>query len=65
MEILVVVAIILVLAALSLPVVATVRNRADKVTATQKMTQLGTAAGAYISENDGQLPAEDAKGTDG
>ncbi len=64
MEILVVIAIILVLAAIAFPVFATVRNRADKATAMNNMRQLGSAAGAYTSQNDGQLPAEDAKGTD-
>lgn len=64
MEILVVIAIILVLAAIAFPVFATVQNRANKATALNNMRQLGSAAGAYTSQNDGQLPAEDGKGTD-
>ena len=64
MEILVVVAIILVLAAIAFPVFATVQNRANKAVALNNMRQLGSAAGSYSSQNDGQLPAEDAKGTD-
>ena len=64
MEILVVIAIILVLAAIAFPVFATVQNRANKAVALNNMRQLGSAAGSYTSQNDGQLPAEDAKGTD-
>ena len=64
MEILVVIAIILVLAAIAFPVFATVQNRANKAVAMNNMRQLGSAAGAYTSQNDGALPAEDAKGTD-
>ncbi len=64
MEILVVIAIILVLAAIAFPVFATVQNRANKAVALNNMRQLGSAAGAYTSQNDGQLPAEDGKGTD-
>ena len=64
MEILVVIAIILVLAAIAFPVFATVQNRANKAVALNNMRQLGSAAGSYMSQNDGQLPSEDAKGTD-
>lgn len=64
MEILVVIAIILVLAAIAFPVIATVQNRAQKAVALNNMRQLGSASGSYTSQNDGQLPAEDAKGTD-
>ena len=64
MEILVVIAIILVLAAIAFPVFATIQNRANKATALNNMRQLGSAAGSYTSQNDGLLPAEDAKGTD-
>ena len=64
MEILVVVAIILVLAAIAFPVFGTVKNRANKVIVLNNMRQLGSAAGAYSSQNDGLLPAEDSKGTD-
>lgn len=64
MEILVVIAIILVLAAIAFPVYATVQNRANKAFAMNNMKQLGSASGAYTSQNDGLLPAEDSKGTD-
>ena len=64
MEILVVIAIILVLAAIAFPVFATVQNRANKAVAMNNMKQLGSASGIYTSQNDGLLPAEDSKGTD-
>ena len=64
MEILVVIAIILVLAAIAFPVFATVQNKANRNVAMNNMRQLGSAAGAYSSQNDGQLPAEDSKGSD-
>ena len=64
MEILVVIAIILVLAAIAFPVFATVQSRANKAVAMNNMKQLGSASGAYTSQNDGLLPAEDSKGTD-
>ena len=63
MEILVVIAIILVLAAIAFPVFATVQSRANKAVAMNNMKQLGSASGAYTSQNDGLLPAEDSKGT--
>ena len=56
MEILVVIAIILVLAAIAFPVFATVQSRANKAVALNNMRQLGSASGAYTSQNDGQLP---------
>ena len=64
MEILVVIAIILVLAAIAFPVFATIQNRQNRATAMNNMRQLGSAAGSYTSQNDGLLPAEDAKGVD-
>jgi len=64
MEILVVVAIILVLAAIALPVYSTVQQRANKGKAMNAMKQLASATASYMSQNDGELPREDAKGTD-
>ncbi len=64
MEILVVIAIILVLAAIAFPVISSVQNRANKVWVMNNMKQLGAALASYASQNDGQLPAEDAKGID-
>lgn len=64
MEILVVVAIILVLAVISLPVISVVKQRANKVKATKLMQNLGAAAGGYVQDNNGEFPKEDAKGKD-
>lgn len=64
MEILVVVAIILVLAAIAFPVFNAIQSKAHKATATQNMKSLTAAAIDYASQNDGTLPAEDAKGPD-
>ena len=64
MEILVVIAIILVLAAIAFPVFAQIQMRANKQVALRNMNQLGAAAATYTAENNGTLPAEDAKGTD-
>jgi type II secretory pathway pseudopilin PulG len=60
----VVIAIILVLAAIALPVYNTVQQRANKVVAMNMMKQLGSATQAYVAQNDGELPREDSKGTD-
>jgi prepilin-type N-terminal cleavage/methylation domain-containing protein len=64
MEILVVIAIILVLAAIAFPVYTTIQNRANKAIALNNMRQLGAAASTYTSSHDGVLPKEDSKGTD-
>src|SRR4051794_22836706 len=64
MEILVVVAIILVLAAILVPTVNTVQNRAAKNVALQTMRQLAAAALTYAVDNNNELPPEDAKGSD-
>lgn len=64
MEILVVIAIILVLAAIAVPVVATVQQRSNKAYAINNMRQLANAFITYASQNDGTFPAEDAKGVD-
>ncbi len=64
MEILVVVAIILVLAAIAVPTVTTFKNRADKGVALRILKDLGTATQTFIADNNGDLPMEDSKGTD-
>jgi prepilin-type N-terminal cleavage/methylation domain-containing protein len=64
MEILVVIAIILVLAAIAFPVIAQIKMRANRTHALKNMNSLGAAAGTYTAENNNALPAEDAKGTD-
>jgi prepilin-type N-terminal cleavage/methylation domain-containing protein len=64
MEILVVVAIILVLAAIAFPVYRGIIMRGHKVKALSNMRQLGAACATYTGQNDGRLPAEDSKGQD-
>jgi len=64
MEMLVVVAILLVLAAIAVPVFMAVKSRADQTTALNTMRQLGGALATYIGQNDGTFPAEDSKGID-
>jgi prepilin-type processing-associated H-X9-DG protein len=64
MEILVVIAIILVLAAIALPVMNAIRTKANKQVAMANMSSLGTALAAYCNSNDGTLPNEDGKGVD-
>lgn len=58
MEILVVVAIILVLAAIALPVYSSVRSRSNKVVAMNNMRQITTALISYAGQNDGDFPLE-------
>ena len=58
MEILVVVSIILVLAAIALPVYSTVMNRAHKIVALSNMKQITTALVSYAGQNDGDFPDE-------
>ena len=64
MEILVVVAIIMVLAVITLPVLSVIRTRANKNTALNVMRNLGAACGNFASQNDNLLPPEDSSGTD-
>ncbi len=59
-----VVAIVLVLASIAFPVYSTVKMRSNKAEALNMMRQLSGAAGSYAAQNDGELPREDAKGTD-
>lgn len=62
MEILVVIAIIIVIAAIALPVFAKMKANANKANALKMMGTLASAAGNYASQNDGQLPDEDGAG---
>jgi prepilin-type N-terminal cleavage/methylation domain-containing protein len=64
MEILVVVAIILVLAAIAFPVFRFVQMRGHKIKALNNMKQLASAAMNYAAQNDNTLPAEDSKNQD-
>ncbi len=64
MEILVVVAIITVLAAIAYPVITKMRMNGYKAQALARMGALGTAAKNYAAQNNGDLPAEDSVGQD-
>jgi prepilin-type N-terminal cleavage/methylation domain-containing protein/prepilin-type processing-associated H-X9-DG protein len=64
MEVLVVVAIILVLAAILVPTVVALQNRAHKATATKIIKDLCSTASLYAGENNDDLPQEDVKGSD-
>lgn len=65
MEILVVLAIIVVLAALAFPIISKVRSNSNKVSAVNILKNLGSAVGNYATQHDGELPDEDLKGKDG
>jgi type II secretory pathway pseudopilin PulG len=64
MEVLVVVAIILVLAAIAVPTVGAFQNKAHKAEAINRLKNLATASKTFAADNNDELPAEDAKGTD-
>ena len=62
MEILVVIAIIIVIAAIALPVYGKIRTNANKAHALSMMKNLASAIGTYAGQHDGQLPDEDGQG---
>jgi type II secretory pathway pseudopilin PulG len=64
MELLVTVAIILVLASIAVPIYKYMRQRANKLVALNTMKELGRGLSIYTGQNSGNLPAEDASGTD-
>ena len=64
MEILVVVAIILVLAAIAVPAYTAYVSNANKGVALRMLKDLASSAQTFISDNNGDLPLEDATGTD-
>lgn len=64
MEILVVVAIITVLAAIAYPIVTKMRTNGYKAQALSRLNALGSATKNYAAQNNGDMPAEDAKGKD-
>lgn len=64
MEILVVIAIIVVLAAIAFPVYGRIKSKANMGTAINVMKQLCSAVGTYAASNNGELPKEDTKGKD-
>ena len=65
MELLVVVAILLVVGAILLPVMNTVKNRKHRAIALAKMGQIGITAGNYAAQNNDELPDEGPKGVVG
>jgi len=64
MELIVVVAVIVVLAAIGFTVAQNAREEAELVQATQKMKNIGEAFVAYTADSGGILPLEDAVGLD-
>ena len=64
MEILVVIAIIVVLAAIAFPVYSRIKANANKGAALNRMRELSAAIGTYSTSNNGDLPKEDTKGQD-
>ena len=64
MEILVVVAIITVLAAIAFPIMSRMRANSYKGEAISRLKALASSVGNYASLNNGELPAEDAQGKD-
>jgi type II secretory pathway pseudopilin PulG len=63
-ETLVCAAIVAVLAAISIPVLKSFKERSYRARAVEKLRSLGTAMLSYTSDRNGQLPWEDAPGTD-
>jgi prepilin-type N-terminal cleavage/methylation domain-containing protein len=64
MEILVVIAIILVIAAIAFPAYLVVQKNAHRTYAANNMRQLGAACLTFASQNDNYFPNEDSKGKD-
>jgi len=64
MEVLVVVAIILVLAAILVPTVVAIQQRANKGYALRMIRDLCAASQTYSNDNNDELPQEDVKGSD-
>ncbi len=64
MEILVVIAIILVLAAIAFPAYLVIQKNAHRTHAMNNMKQLGAACITFASQNDNYFPNEDSKGKD-
>lgn len=64
MEILVVVAIIIVIAAIAFPVYGMFKRKANETTALNVMKALAGSVGTFAAQHDGALPDEDTKGKD-
>jgi prepilin-type N-terminal cleavage/methylation domain-containing protein/prepilin-type processing-associated H-X9-DG protein len=62
MELMVVIAIITVLAAIAYPIYGRIRANANKLTALNRMKQLSAATNAYAGAHNGVIPDEDAPG---
>jgi prepilin-type N-terminal cleavage/methylation domain-containing protein len=62
MEILVVIAIIVVLAAIAFPIYGRIKGKANMGHATNVLRQLSSAIGNYAAQNNGELPPEDTPG---
>ena len=65
MEMMVVIAIITVLAAIAYPLIARMRANANKLFALNRMKNLAAAANTYAGTHNGMLPSEDVVGADG
>jgi len=63
-ETLITVAIIAVLAAIAIPVSTSMKKRAHRARAIEKLKSLGTAFVSYTADSGGELPWEDAPGAD-
>lgn len=63
-EVLIVVAIVVALAAIGFSLMKSSRQKADQAAALQKMKSLGTAFATYTVDKNGLLPMEDAQGSD-
>ena len=61
-ELMVGIVVVIVLAAIALPVVRSARQRSHKAAAVGRLTQLAAASAVYANDHDGALPPEDADG---
>lgn len=64
MEVLVVIAIIVVIAALSWPFIEKSQRKANELETSRRMKDLAAATSLYLGANNDELPREDAQGTD-
>lgn len=64
MEVLVVIAIIVVIAALSWPLIERSQRKANELETIRRMNDLATATSLYLAANNDELPREDVTGTD-
>lgn len=64
MRVLVIAAALLVIFTLGVPIFRLIRQTSHKADTLARMTKLSAAVRTYVSQHDGLLPEEDAKGTD-